>query len=44
VDLPTAVLVVLHGWKWPGERLFRLPTGPWDVTIDGRRQTLWQFR
>ena len=37
-------LVVLHGWEWPGDRRFRLPTGSRDVTIDGRQQTLWQCR
>jgi hypothetical protein len=25
------------------DRLFRLPTGSRDVTIDGRQQTLWQY-
>jgi GAF domain-containing protein len=44
VDLPAAMFVVLNGWEWPGDRLFRLPTGSRDVTIDGRRQTLWQCR
>jgi hypothetical protein len=33
-------LVVLHGWELPGDRLFWLPTGSRDVTIDGHQQTL----
>jgi hypothetical protein len=36
--------VVLHEWEWPGDRRFRLPTGSWDVTIDGQHQTLCQLR
>jgi hypothetical protein len=35
-------LVVLHEWEWPGDRLFRLPTGSRDVTIDGRQHLLWK--
>jgi hypothetical protein len=26
------------------DRRFRLPTGSWDVTIDGQHQTLYQLR
>ena len=35
-DLPaTHCVVVLQGWEWPGDWLFRLPAGSRDVAIDG---------